>query len=179
MVNRQLTLDEQEIAALKQAADRTKDPAELKRLQSMRLYGTGQPVQKIAEIVDTSVPSIYRWATWYKRGGLAELQTKYEGNQNAAKLSRKQKTELREKLHQYKPDAVLPPDMRVSQGEFWTISDLKVAIRYWYGVTYQSDTSYRELFKACDFSVQRTTGQYRSRASQEAVATFEEELEKK
>lgn len=179
MAKRQLTIDEQEVAALKQAADRTNDTAELKRLQAIRLYGTGHPVQEIAEIVDTSVPSIYRWVSWYKRGGLAELETKYDGNENAAKLSRQQKRALREKLHQYKPDDVLPPNMRIHQGEFWTVSDLKVAVKQWYGVTYQSDTSYRVLFKECDFSFQRTTGQYRSRASQEAVADFEEELEKK
>jgi transposase len=76
MAKRQLILTEQEITALKQATDRTKAPAELKRLQAIRLYGTGHPVQEIAEIVDTSLPSIYRWATWYQRGGLAELQSK-------------------------------------------------------------------------------------------------------
>ena len=65
------------------------------------------------------------------------MKTKYKGNQNAAKLKRIQKTELREKLHQYNPDEILPPDVRKSQGEFWTTSDLKIAITYWYGVTYQ------------------------------------------
>jgi len=179
MARRKLTLDEQEVAALKQAADQTKDPGEVKRLQAIRLYGTGQPVADIAEIVDTSIASIYRWAGWYQQGGLAELQTKYEGNQNAAKLTRQQKADLREKLHQYQPGDVLSPDIRVSRGEFWTVSDLRVAVKQWYGVTYQSDTSCRQLFKECDFSLQRATGQYRSRASQQAVADFEEQLEKK
>jgi transposase len=179
MANRKLTINEQEIAALKQAADSTDGPAELKRLQAVRLYGTGHSVSEIAEIVDTSPTSIYRWATWYRQGGRAELQSKYKGNQNAAKLSRSQKAELRERLHQQRPPEVLPPDKRISQGQFWTVSDLKIAVKQWYGVTYQSHSSYRELFKACGFSVQRTAGQYRSQASQEDIADFEEQAEKK
>ena len=179
MANRKLILDKQEIAALKQAADKTSDPAELKRLQAVRLYGTGHPVPEIAEIVDTSPTSIYRWATWYRQGGRAELQSKYDGNQNAAKLSRDQKADLRERLHQHRPDEVLPPDIRVSQGQFWTVSDLKIAVQQWYGVTYRSSSSYHRLFKACDFSVQRTAGQYRSQPSQEEIADFEEQVEKK
>lgn len=179
MANRQLILDGQAIAALKQAAAQTTDPAEMKRLQAIRLFGTGHPVAEIAEIVDTSMPSIYRWSMEYQRDGLRALESKYEGNQNAAKLTRVQKIDLGEKLGQYKPDQVLSPEVRVSQGQFWTISDLKIAVKQWYGVTYQSDTSYRNLFHECDFSLQRTTGQYRSRASQVEVLAFEDQLEKK
>jgi len=176
---RKLILNEQEIAALKQAGDRTRDPAELKRLQAVRLYGTGHPVPEIAEIADTSPTSIYRWATWYRQGGRAELQSKYEGNQNAARLSRDQKADLGEKLHQHRPDEVLSPDIRVSQGQFWTVSDLKIAVKKWYGVTYRSTSSYQRLFKECHFSEQRTAGQYRSQPSQEDIADFEEQVEKK
>jgi len=179
MANRKLTLTEQEIAALKLAADRTNNPAERKRLQAVRLYGTGHPVAEIAEIVDTSPTSIYRWATWYRQGGRVELQSKYDGNQNAAKLSRDEKADLRERLHQQRPDEVLPPDTRVSQGQFWTVSDLKMVVKQWYGVMYQSNSSYRELFKECGLSVQRTAGQYRSQASQEEIVDFEEQVEKK
>jgi len=174
MANRKLILDERESAALKQAADRTSDPAEVKRYQAVRLYGAGYPVSEIAEIVDTSPTSIYRWTTWYRQGGQAELQSQYEGNQNAAKLSRDQKADLRERLHQQRPAEVLPPDVRVSQGQFWTVSDLKIAVKQWYGVTYQSTSSYRELFKVCGFSGQRTAGQYRSQPSQVEIADFEE-----
>jgi transposase len=179
MAKRQLILDEQEIAALKRTADQTGDPAELKRLQAIRLFGTGHPVAEIADIVDTSIPSIYRWSMAYQQDGPRALESKYEGNQNAAKMTRAQKADLREKLNRYSPDQVFSPEIRVSQGKFWTISDLKLAVKQWYGVTYQSETSYRSLFHECDFSVQRTTGQYRSRASQQAIADFEEQLEKK
>jgi transposase len=179
MAKRQLILDKQEIAALKRAANQTDAPAELKRLQAIRLFGTGHPVAEIAEIVDTSIPSIYRWSMEYQQDGLRALESKYEGNQNAAKMTRAQKADLREKLKQYRPDQVLSPEIRVSQGQFWTISDLQIVVKQWYGVRYQSETSYRNLFHECDFSVQRMTGQYRSRASQQEIADFEEQLEKK
>jgi transposase len=179
MAKRQLILNDQDIAALRRAAGQTDDPAELKRLQAIRLFGTGHPVAEIAEVVDSSIPSIYRWSMEYQQEGLRALETKYEGNQNAAKMTRAQKADLREKLNQYRPDQVLSPQIRASRGEFWTISDLQIAVKQWYGVTYQSKTSYRNLFHESDFSVQRTTGQYRSRASQEEIADFEEQLEKK
>ena len=69
--------------------------------------------------------------------------------------------------------------MRLSQGEFWTISDLQVAVKRWYGVEYRSEDSYRALMYEAEFSYQRTEGVYRSKPSQLEVAQFEQELEKK
>jgi hypothetical protein len=39
-------------------------------------------------------------------------------------------------LHAYRPDQVLAPTLRLSQGQFWTVSDLHVALEAWYGVVY-------------------------------------------
>ena len=73
----------------------------------------------------------------------------------------------------------MPPDMRVSRGAFWTVSDLWLAIQRWYGVSYQSDNSYRTLLKECELSLQRVENQHRSRPDAETIAEFEAELEKK
>jgi transposase len=94
-------------------------------------------------------------------------------------LTRPQRADLKTRLARYQPDQVLPPDVRVSQGEFWTVSDLKIVVHRWYGVTYQSDTSYRTLLHECRFSQQQTEPQYRSRPNKQAVADFEARLEKK
>jgi transposase len=179
MAHRQFTLTKQEIAELRQAANRTRDTEELKRLQAVRLYGEGQPMSDIVRLVDVAERSVLRWCAQYREAGLAGLASGRAGNQNAARLSREQRSDLKEKLRQYKPDQVLPPEVRISEGEFWTVSDLRIAVQRWYGVTYQSDTSYRTLFKQCGYSLQRTERRYRSRPSDEEIADFEAELEKK
>jgi transposase len=79
-------------------------------------------------------------------------------------------------LHQYSPDQVLPPDVRISSGKFWTVSDLQIAIQRWYNVTYQSDNSYRTLLQSSRFSLQRTENRYRSRPDEATIAEFEAEL---
>ncbi len=45
----------------------------------------------------------------------------------------------------YRPDQVLSAEVRISQGQFWTVSDRKVVVQRWYGVTYRSATSYQTL----------------------------------
>jgi transposase len=118
------------------------------------------------------------WCQAYRREGIAGLASRWQG-QNAAKLSREQRAELREKVNSYRPDQLLAPDVRISQGQFWTVSDLKWVIQQWYGVTYRSQSSYRILLHESRLSVQRTAKQYRSRPDERRIADFEAELEKK
>jgi transposase len=178
MAHRQFKLTKQEIAQLRIAADKTRNVKELKRLQAVRLYGEGQTVDDILNLVDCSERSLLRWCEQYRAAGVEGLKSKYRGD-NAARLSAEQRAEVRERLARNRPDQILPPEIRISQGEFWTVSDLRIAIQRWYGVTWQSDTSYRTLLKACNFSQQRPENRYRSRASEQAIADFEAELEKK
>ena len=56
--------------------------------------------------------------------------------------------------------------------------DLAKLVERDYQVTYQSETSYRSLFKRCQFSCQRPSSQYWSR-NELAVLDFEQALEKK
>lgn len=178
MAKRTFTLTEQEIKAFQRAEDATQEVRELKRLQAVRLYGTGQPVQAIQTLVGCSWRALMDWCQAYREHGLAGLKSHWQG-ENALKLTRVQRVDLQTRLKNYRPDQVLPPDLRVSQGQFWTISDLKTVVYQWYGVTYHSDTSYRTLLHDCRFSQQQTEPHYRSRPDDQVVADFEAGLEKK
>ena len=178
MAKRTFTLTEQEIKAFQRAEDATQDVRELKRLQAVRLYGTGQPVEAIQTIVGCSWRALMDWCQAYRTSGLDGLKSHWQG-ENALKLTRAQRADLKTRLERYQPDQVLPPEVRISQGEFWTVSDLKIVVYQWYGATYQSDTSYRTLLHECRFSQQQTEPQYRSRPNEQVVADFEAELEKK
>jgi transposase len=106
------------------------------------------------------------------------LKSHWQG-ENALKLSREQRADLKQRLHAYRPDQVIAPDMRVSQGIFWTVSDLRIVVKTWYEVEYRTDDSYRTLLHESGLSYQRTEKVYRSRPDEQTVADFESELEKK
>lgn len=178
MAYRAFQLKEQDQAELRQAYERTKNAEERRRLQAVRLYGEGRKVTDIQAITGCSERSLLRWCRDYRQAGVAGLKDGRVGG-NRAKLTKAQRAEIRQKVNEYRPDQVLPPDLRVSQGEFWTVSDLRMAVEHWYGVEYQSPTSYLTLLHECRFSQQKAVGQYRSRASEQEIADFEAELEKK
>jgi transposase len=74
---------------------------------------------------------------------------------------------------------VIAPDIRLSEGQFWTVSDLQSVVKAWYEVEYSTLGSYRLLLHECGMSYQRTEKVYRSRPNRQMVADFEAELEKK
>lgn len=178
MAKRDLILNEQERGGLKRAEDSTHTARELKRLQAVRMYGEGKPVSEIQDLVGCSRRMLMYWVKQYKAEGPEGLVEHRLGG-NSAKLSRLQKQEICQRVNQYRPDQILPAEMRISQGEFWTTSDLKIAVQSWYGVSYQSPTSYLNLFQECGFSQHKPEKRYRSRPSEEEVAEFDARLEKK
>jgi transposase len=178
MAKRQFTLTDEEITEFKRTEDRLQGARELKRVQAVRLYGTGHSVAAIRELTGCSWRALMDWCRAYRQSGLDGLESKWQG-ENALKLSREQRRELREKLHTYRPDQLLSAEVRIHQGQFWTVSDLKLMVEQWYGVSYHSETSYRRLLHECGFSQQQSTVHYRSRPNDQVVADFEAELEKK
>ena len=178
MAKRQFELSDKEVEHFRQAEQQTRDVHELKRLQAVRLYGTGMSIGQIMDIHNCGESSIREWVQKYQQTGLSALHSNWS-TQNASKLTGEQQAELHTRLHEYGPDQLLPTDVRVSAGQFWTVSDLMVVVEQWYGVTYQDAGSYRNLFKRCGFSYHRAERVYKSRPSEADLAEFEAELEKK
>ena len=178
MEKRKFSLNEQEVAAFRRREAETRNVYELKHVQAVRLYGSGMAMTDIEETVGHGERSIWRWVSDYRRAGLAGLQVGWDG-QNANKLSAVQRAEVKAKVEMYRPDQLLPREQRVSQGEFWTVSDIQVAVKLWFGVDYACEDSYRTLWHEAGLSYQRTEGVYRSKPSQTVIAEFEAGLEKK
>lgn len=178
MAKRKFRLTEQEQIELRRAYDQADAPDVQQRVQGVRLYGEGWSVEDIRNITGCSERSVRRWCAWYEAGGLARLEDQRAGGNNA-KLTSEQRAAVLQRLKTSRPDQVLPPEQRISRGEFWTVSDLRVGLQAWYGVTWRSATSYRSLLHESRLSVQQVENVYRSRPSDSAIATFEAELEKK
>jgi transposase len=180
MAKRHFHLSDTELAQFRQAEQRTDKAAELKRLQAVRLYGSGVPIVQIMHLTGCAESSIRNWTLTYQREGLAGLRLQYgRSAQNASKLTAAQRANLQQRLQEYRPDQGLAADDRRSHGSFWTVSDLQLVVEQWYGVVYQDVGSYRNLLHACGFSYQRAERLYKSRPSPAALADFEAELEKK
>jgi len=178
MAKRQFQLTEDERQALRQAEQHTRDAYELRRLQAVRLYGSGVPTAEIRQMVQCSDRRMRAWAQKYQQAGLAGLKSHWQG-ENALKLSRAQRADLKQRVEQYRPDQVIAADVRLSRGQFWTVSDLQMVVKSWYAVEYRTTDSYRRLLHACGLSYQRTEKVYRSRPDAQTVADFETELGKK
>ena len=178
MGKRQFELSEAEQRAFEQAEWQTRDAYELRRLQAVRLYGSGVATDEIVRVLNCSDRRIREWSQKYQAKGLVGLKSGWQG-ENALKLSRRQRADLKDRLEKYRPDQVIGEAMRISRGQFWTASDLQIVIQQWYGVSYRSGDSYRRLLHECRLSYQQTESVYRSRPDDLTVADFEGELEKK
>jgi transposase len=180
MGKRQFQLSETEIGQLRQQEQQTHRAAELKRLQAVRLYGSRMAVEQIKNIIGCAESSIRAWVQAYKQAGMTALQLHYDHSaHNASKLTEAQQADLKQRLHQYRPDQVLAANLRASQRPFWTVNDLQIVVEQWYGVVYDDPGSYRHLLHRCGFSYQRAERVYKSRPSEADIAAFEAELEKK
>jgi transposase len=173
MAKRQFQLSEGEMHQFRQAEQQTRDVHALKRLQAVRLYGTGVSMDEILNVVACGESSVRQWAQHYRQSGIEALRSHWQGA-NANKLTQAQRADLCERLQAYRP-----VDLHLSQGQFWTVSDLRVAVQQWYGVTYQSEDSYLHLLHTGGFSYQRAERVYRSRPNPQTVSDFEAALEKK
>ena len=178
MATRKFQLTEDEKQRLEQAERQTRDAYELRRLQAVRLYGSGIPTGDITQLIQASERRIREWTQKYGQHGLAGLKSQWQG-ENALKLSREQRADLKQRVQQYHPDQVLSADVRISRGQFWTVSDLQIVVNAWYAVVYRTVDSYRTLLHECGLSYQRTEKVYRSQPDAQTVADFEAELEKK
>ncbi len=178
MAKRQFQLNAEEQQAIQAAERQTRDAYELRRLQAVRLYGRGLSSQQIRQLVGCGERSIRQWSQRYQQGGLAGLKSQWQG-ENALKLSREQRSQLKQRLQAYRPDQLMSSEIRLSQGQFWTVSDLQIVVEAWYGVRYTTRDSYHRLLAECGFSYQRTEKMYRSQPDAQTVADFEAELEKK
>ena len=175
MAKRAFELSEEAVAEIRQRESATREAGELRRLQGVRLYGTGQALRAIQALLGCGESSLREWVGKYQQGGVTALAAGYQRRaRNASKLTLEQEADLRERLHSYRPDEILS-----GAGRFWTVGDLQIVVERWYKVRYKDAGSYVNLLHRCGFSYQRAEKVYKSRPSEPEIATFEAELEKK
>jgi transposase len=170
------TLTPEAASALQAAELRAQDGPLRGRLQAVRLYGLGYPVREIQTITGCSRSRLMEWYCAYQQGGMGALTDQRVGGNNR-KLTAAQRADLRDMLRQYTPRSLFGAEAATVTGQFWSLADLRRAVTQWYGVTYDSPTSYYTLFAHCGFTAQRPDGVFTSRREADVLA-FEATAEK-
>ena len=176
MRNRQFHLSDEEVNGLQGAFRNCSDGPTRTRLQAVRLYGTGSAVKEIETLCVCTRSSLMTWCRDYRSDGIAGLFDQRKGG-NSAKLKATQIELIQTLLHTYTPAQLWGPEQCAGDGDFWTVPDLAHLVKQRCKVVYQSDNSYRSLFRKCGFTRQRP-GYFDKSRSAAAVMAFEEEIEK-
>lgn len=113
------------------------------------LYASmGVSAEIIATSVDRTPRTVAEWLRDWNASRLQSVVTEHAGNQNAAKLTREQKAELKELLK-------LPPSEAGVSAEFWDVPSLEDVVKSKFEVQYESDSSYQLLLKYCGMSFKK------------------------
>jgi len=176
MAKRNFQISDEQERELRQAFEQTRDGPTRTRYQAVRLYGRGYRVGEIEAITGCTRSSLMNWVREYQQIGVAGVVDQRQGG-NRAKLTREQIQQVSKRLREYTPRDLFGAETQTSSGQHWTVEDLARAILKWFGVEWQSRTSYYTLFKQCEFTYQRTEKVFKSRREHE-VAEFEAQLEK-
>jgi transposase len=176
MAKRRFTLSERQEKELQRTFRETKDGATRIRYQAVRLYGQGYPVPEVCQITGCNRTSLMEWCRKYRQEGVLGL-TDRRGGPHSAKLKPEQLEDLRARLHQYMPRDVLGPGAHTPGGQHWTVEDVAQVVQRWYGISWESRTSYHTVLARCGFTYQRTEKVYKSRRGRD-VAEFAAQVEK-
>ena len=115
------------------------------RAYAVLMRSDGLEVKQISKYVFHSERTITRWLKDFSKQRLASLFSGNVDNENASKLTREQKQEIKDLLSQ-------PPNEKGLPIEFWSVPKLKEYLSAVFGVVYESDQSYHFLLKFSNLS---------------------------
>ena len=112
------------------------------------LYASeGVGIGIIAKMVERAERTVQEWLADWRATRMCSVLTGHAGNQNAAKLTRDQKQELKKILAQ-------PPSQTGIHAEFWDVPAIRDVVKILFDVEYQSDSSYQLLLRFCGLSLE-------------------------
>jgi len=115
------------------------------KAQVILMCSRGIHQEEIAELVVKNVRSVGRYIQAFNNKRMASLFSGYVNNENASKLTREQKKEIRRVLRRKSSKGAIPT-------RFWDIPKLKDYVKVEFGVVYDSDVSYHFLLRFSNLS---------------------------
>ena len=136
--------NEEEVELLKQHYRKTPGTVS-QRAHAVLLSALGRTAYDIAQVLFLGEKTVREWIKLWHKERMASIFSNNHCNENAAKLTREQKQEITKVLSQPPSDYGIPKN-------FWEVKSLKSYIKAEFGVEYESDNSYRFIFKLHNYS---------------------------
>lgn len=133
------------------------------------LKDAGISLFSISGAIDRDIRSLERWLKDFSERRLSSIFTGHEDNQNASKLTREQKEQIRLVLQS-------PPSEYGLPKEFWDVPQLKEYVEAEFGVVYESNQSYHFLLKFSSLSFKYPAKFNLRRANEEDITKRVEEI---
>lgn len=115
------------------------------KCQAILMRTKGMKLADIADIVSRDEETIGRWLKDWNNRRMASIFSGHAGNENAARLTKEQKKEIRETLQK-------PPSAYDIPKTFWGVPALKEYVKAEFGVVYESPRSYHFLLQFSNLS---------------------------
>lgn len=119
----------------------------LVRLKSQAVLFASNDVRTevIADSLGKTTRTVSDWLSAWRQRRMSSVFTGHRHNDNAAKLTREQKAQIKQTLQQPPSDQGLPR-------QFWDVPQLKTYIEAGFGIVYECDQSYHFLLKFSNLS---------------------------
>ncbi len=115
------------------------------KCQALLMRSKGMKLNDIGDVVSRDRKTVSGWIADFNEHRMASIFTGHQDNENAGKLTKEQRKEIKETLQ--KP----PSDQSIPQ-KFWDVPSLKKYVEAKFGVVYESDQSYHFLLKFSNLS---------------------------
>lgn len=115
------------------------------KAQAVLMAESGASAEAIAAGFDRRPRTVGSWLKDWQAKRLASIFTKHQDNNNAGKLTKEQRAEIRQVLQS-------PPGSVGLPKEFWDVPQLKQYITAQFGIVYESERTYHFLLKFSNLS---------------------------
>jgi transposase len=140
-----INLSEEEKKLLKDYFKTSKIPLIRHKAQAIIMNSEGLTLLQISALLFKNNRTISRWIKSFNAIRMASVFSGHVNNENANKLTRGQKKEIKEVLKS------TPNELGLSK-DFWNIPNLKSYVEARFGVIYESDQSYHFLLRFSNLS---------------------------
>ena len=110
------------------------------KCQAVLMQSKGMSLVDIGDIVSRDDETVGRWIADFRKRRMASIFTGHQDNENAGKLTREQRKEIKETL-------LKPPSEQTLPQKFWDVPSLKKYVTAAFSVAYESDRSYHFLLQ--------------------------------
>lgn len=115
------------------------------KCQALLMRNKGMKLADIGDIVSRHENIVSQWIADWEDRRMTSIFTGHKDNQNASKLTKEQRQEIKEVLRK-------PPSEYALSKAFWDVPVLKKYIEAKFGIVYESDQSYHFLLRFSNLS---------------------------